>query len=155
MSLRILFVDDDLFYSECYVDELRRVGMVVDTATNGADALDAIQARSYDAFVLDILMPWADPLSASATLDDPADTESHTGSEFGGVVLAREIRGVRKLKVPIVYLTIVSEQAVYSVLEAFDSRLGNLTTVLIKPCTAEKLVAAVEAAVEGLAERNS
>jgi two-component system response regulator QseB len=53
----ILLVEDDPFISDMYARSLRKAGYVVDHVTNGNDALQSAQARTYDVILLDILLP--------------------------------------------------------------------------------------------------
>ena len=54
---RVLVVEDDVPILSMIVDELTRFGFDVDTATNGADALQLVTARWPDAIVIDLMLP--------------------------------------------------------------------------------------------------
>ncbi len=65
---RILVVEDDAADQERLVSTLVGAGFAVDTAVTGAQALEAIHARSYDAVTLDLLLPDASGLSVLAAM---------------------------------------------------------------------------------------
>lgn len=54
---RILVVDDEPTICELVADTLRESGYTVDTAPNGADALERMQRHVPQAIVLDLMMP--------------------------------------------------------------------------------------------------
>lgn len=62
---RILVVDDNAFNREVVGDFLQLAGMHVDTAVNGRDALDKLEAAAYDAVLMDVHMPEMDGLTAT------------------------------------------------------------------------------------------
>ena len=57
---RVLVVDDETDLAELYARILRSYGYVVDTAGDGAAALEAVKANEFDAIVSDINMPGMD-----------------------------------------------------------------------------------------------
>ncbi|HSY47448.1 MAG TPA: response regulator [Thermoanaerobaculia bacterium] len=57
---RMLVVDDDQMSAELAAVFGRRLGMVVDLAGNGREAIEKTAATRYDAIVLDLLMPGID-----------------------------------------------------------------------------------------------
>ncbi|MBN8610570.1 MAG: response regulator [Deltaproteobacteria bacterium] len=65
---RILVVEDDAQDQERLVAALVAAGFAVDTAVTGAQALEAIHARAYDAITLDLLLPDTTGLSVLAAL---------------------------------------------------------------------------------------
>ncbi len=54
---RILIVDDDAGIRTLLITVLRRQGLSVDTAKNGAEALEKLQCCSYALMLLDLRMP--------------------------------------------------------------------------------------------------
>ena len=54
---RVLLVEDDPLITEIIADELLQRGYHVDTATNGADALERLAIQRPDAIVLDLMLP--------------------------------------------------------------------------------------------------
>jgi two-component system OmpR family response regulator len=61
--LRILVVEDDHKIASFVVKGLKQAGFVVDHAENGDDGLHLALTKSYDAAVLDIMLPRLDGLS--------------------------------------------------------------------------------------------
>ena len=62
---RLLVVDDDAFNREIAVDLLSDVGLQVDTAVDGRDALDKAQAGRYALVLMDMQMPVMGGLEAT------------------------------------------------------------------------------------------
>ncbi|MCB2226052.1 MAG: response regulator [Desulfarculaceae bacterium] len=60
---RVLIVDDEREFLESMGERLRNRDFLVDTADNGADALEKIQGNIYDAIVLDLMMPGIDGMA--------------------------------------------------------------------------------------------
>lgn len=61
--MRILIAEDEVTIARALKVMLERKKYAVDVVFNGKDALDYIQAASYDALVLDIMMPSMDGLT--------------------------------------------------------------------------------------------
>ena len=55
--MRLLVVEDDARLSDVLIRGLREEGYAVDAARDGRAALDQLSVNSYDAVVLDILIP--------------------------------------------------------------------------------------------------
>jgi len=62
VSERILIVDDEDIVVRSCLRALAAEGRVIDSATNGAEALERVEAARYDVLVLDIMMPNVDGL---------------------------------------------------------------------------------------------
>jgi CheY-like chemotaxis protein len=60
LTKRILVVDDEPTIRELVADALREAGYRIDTAGNGAQALQTMQSRVPHAIVLDLMMPQLD-----------------------------------------------------------------------------------------------
>jgi CheY-like chemotaxis protein/anti-sigma regulatory factor (Ser/Thr protein kinase) len=67
---RILVVDDDRSTRELIRLQLRGAGHVVETAGDGAAALDRVRRRAFDLVLLDVWMPGMDGLEMLARLRD-------------------------------------------------------------------------------------
>jgi two-component system sensor histidine kinase/response regulator len=61
----VLVVDDNAFNREVVSDFLIAVGMVVETAVNGRDALMQLEKADYDVVLMDMHMPEVDGLTAT------------------------------------------------------------------------------------------
>ncbi len=59
-SGKILIVDDENIVREACSELLKSSGYAVDTAINGADALEKLKTADYDLVILDINMPAID-----------------------------------------------------------------------------------------------
>jgi two-component system, OmpR family, response regulator len=67
-AVRILVVEDDRSIADFIAAGLRQEGFVVDVATNGVEGLDLVQGASYDAAVVDVMLPRLDGLSLVAAV---------------------------------------------------------------------------------------
>ena len=54
---KLLIIDDDSDFRESMVLALELEGYEVDTATNGRDGIEAVQANVYDVILIDVGMP--------------------------------------------------------------------------------------------------
>ena len=63
-GLKVLVVDDNALNREVATDFLLQVGIEVETAVNGLDALRQLEAGAYDAVLMDVHMPEMDGLTA-------------------------------------------------------------------------------------------
>jgi len=66
---RLLVVDDDRMSAELVAVFGRRMGLEVDLAENGREAIEKIATTHYDAIVLDLLMPGIDGFGVLEYLD--------------------------------------------------------------------------------------
>ena len=88
-SAQLLVVDDDPQLREALTRALALDGYDVTTATNGAQALDAVSRERPDLMVLDVMMPYVGGLDVCRTLRD-----RHTR---GGLVNVRVGDEARKI----------------------------------------------------------
>ena len=56
----VLLVDDEEEYRDIICERLEQRGFTVNTAANGLEALDKVSAQTFDAIVLDMMMPEMD-----------------------------------------------------------------------------------------------
>ena len=68
--MRILLADDEWEITRALKIMLERSQYTVDVAEDGAQALDYLENGSYDAVVLDVMMPQVDGLTAKADIGD-------------------------------------------------------------------------------------
>jgi PAS domain S-box-containing protein len=81
-SARLLAVDDSATYLEFLTEELRGEGYSVETATGGKAALEKFSSGTYDAVLLDLVMPDIDGIEACKRI-----VEVRRGMETPSVIL--------------------------------------------------------------------
>lgn len=64
MAEKVLIVDDEKDFLEIIAERISARGMDVSTATSAEDALNLIEEESYDAVIMDYMMPALDGFSA-------------------------------------------------------------------------------------------
>jgi CheY-like chemotaxis protein len=64
-ALEILLVEDDLINRKMAANMLAKMGAVVTTAENGADALKAMEKRRFDIVLMDVQMPVMDGIETT------------------------------------------------------------------------------------------
>ena len=64
MSAKVLIVDDEKDFLDIMAERLNALGMEVSTASSPGQALEMIQNESYDAVIMDFLMPEMDGFKA-------------------------------------------------------------------------------------------
>jgi PAS domain S-box-containing protein len=67
-GLRVLLVEDNLLNQEVAMDMLSDLGMVVDCAANGREAVAFVQKAPYDLVLMDMQMPVMDGLEATRSI---------------------------------------------------------------------------------------
>ena len=67
-GVRLLLVEDNAINREVALDLLRGVGLTVDTAENGQQAVERVQAISYALILMDVQMPVMDGLDATRAI---------------------------------------------------------------------------------------
>jgi DNA-binding NtrC family response regulator len=68
MTEKVLLVDDEEQFLETLAERMRARGMEVTTATSAAEALKKVAQESYDAVILDLLMPQIDGIETLGIL---------------------------------------------------------------------------------------
>jgi CheY-like chemotaxis protein len=117
MPKKILLIDDDSKILLLEKTILNQSGISVETATNGLEALEILKKSSFDAIVLDILMPHMD-----------------------GYETAKEIKKLEKHKAtPIVMVTAAPER------EAMKQSFASGVLVFMnKPFTAQQFLSVIQ-----------
>ncbi len=64
MSAKVLIVDDEKDFLDIMAERMGARGMEVSTATSAEDALKMVLKESYDAVIMDLLMPEMDGFKA-------------------------------------------------------------------------------------------
>ncbi|TLY31242.1 MAG: response regulator [Nitrospirae bacterium] len=112
---RILVVDDDPDIRQVLLDRMSSFGYVVEAATDGRDALNAVQRGGFDGMLLDMLMP-----------------------EIGGLEVLRRTR-MSHPDLPVVVVTALSVQQ-----QATQAVAEGARAYLLKPFDASQLKQVVE-----------
>ncbi|WP_079242145.1 response regulator transcription factor [Chryseobacterium indologenes] len=69
-KFKVLYLEDDPDLGEITADMLTREGFVVEWVKNGSDGLEAIENKSFDIVIADIMMPKLDGYTFLQTLRD-------------------------------------------------------------------------------------
>ena len=64
MHAKVLLVDDEKDFLDIMAERMEARGMDVSTATSAEDALEMVQNESYDAIIMDLMMPGMDGFKA-------------------------------------------------------------------------------------------
>ncbi len=114
-AINILWVDDEIDLLRPHIIFLENKGYTVQTATNGADAIDIVKAESFDIIFLDENMP------------------GFTGIETLGMI--KEINNI----VPVVMITKSEEESIMD--EAIGSKMVDY---LIKPVNPKQILLSIK-----------
>jgi PAS domain S-box-containing protein len=113
---RLLLVEDNEINREFASELLHSEGIAVDEALNGEQALERVQAKDYDAVLMDIQMPVMDGLDAARRI--------------------RALPGERFARLPIIAMT-----ALAMVQDAERSQAAGMNDHVTKPIAPESLLA--------------
>lgn len=78
----ILVVEDELFLRELYIDTLTQEGYVIDSASEGEEALHKILHGNYDLILLDIILPKMNAFQIMESLNNNSSFKHQTPIVF-------------------------------------------------------------------------
>lgn len=70
MTEKILLIDDEKDFLEALSERMSTRGMTVSTSTSAKEALETVEKGSFDAIVLDLMMPGMDGMEALRILKE-------------------------------------------------------------------------------------
>lgn len=71
--MKILLIEDDVFFRKFYAEKLKEQGYEIDEASDGAEGLEKIMSGKPDLIVLDLIMPKKDGFEVlTARANNPA-----------------------------------------------------------------------------------
>ena len=117
--IRVLLIDDEQIFVDSLTKVLRRRGMMVQSAPNGAAGLELLSKEEVDIIVLDVRMPGMD-----------------------GIATFRAIRELRSLT-PVIFLS-----GHIDIKQVAQALKDGCAEVLLKPCPIDNLVSCIEDAYE-------
>lgn len=118
-GIRVLLIDDEKIFVDSLTRVLRRRGMEVRGAANGAEGLEALSREQFDAIVLDVRMPGMD-----------------------GIATFKAIRE-RDAVTPVIFLS-----GHIDIKQVSQALKDGCAEVLLKPCPMDQLVSSIEDAAE-------
>ena len=126
---RVLLVDDDADFVQSMTLVLENAGLEVDSAMNGAEAIQAARVRRPDLIVLDMLMPKKD----------------------GATTFEELSRDEQLADIPVIFLTSVNEKTGFGLSgNDFETVYGKGPVAFLeKPVEAARLVEIVRRAIGG------
>lgn len=122
MAAEILFVDDEEWSVNSYIEVLKDHGISADLAKNGDEAVRRLRKGTYDLIVLDIMVP---PGEAIGRKVEPR----RAGVSLLAMIREGKIRGMKtSATVPVIVLTAVTDKKLLE-----EVRSKQITEVFQKP----------------------
>lgn len=136
MATKILFVDDEEWSVNSYIDVLEDHHLTADLAKNGDEAIRKLKRQSYELIVLDIMVPPGEEIGKNV---EPR----RAGVNLLAMIRDGKIRGMKSSSaVPIIILTAVTDKKlleevrskqvseIFQKPAAFDQVTGKLLSLL-------------------------
>ena len=118
-TLRVLLIDDEQIFVESLIKVLKRRGITVQSAHDGATGVELFAQGEYDVVVLDMRMPGMDGLATFKAIRD------------------------RDPATPVIFLS--GHMDINQVSQALKDGCAE---ILLKPCPVDQLVSCIEDAAE-------
>ena len=133
MPKEILYIDDEPHLTKALVEALTDEGYSVRKSKNGKDAIQKINQLQPDLIVQDLIMP--------TTLND----SERVAKMEEGLLLHKKIRGELKLKIPMVFVTVVRDIDIHALIKKLENK-HNISDVniLTKPVRPSELLRIVK-----------
>jgi CheY-like chemotaxis protein len=131
MAKTIFYVDDEPYFVEPLVEALIDEGFTVELAVDGTEAIEKLKGENFlpDLVVLDLIMPTGEKIQ---------DTN---GGRRTGLKVHEIIRKQLRLRMPIIFLTVVDDPVVEREIEDLEKNLGIKDFgLLVKPVLPTELL---------------
>lgn len=132
MPKTILYVDDEPWFTQALVDALRDNEYLVELSVDGTEAVERLKLENAplpDLIILDVIMPTGKGI------------HSTNGGRRTGLKVHEIIRKELRLRMPIIFLTVVDDPDAKKEIETLEKNLGlNKYEILIKPVLPTELL---------------
>jgi CheY-like chemotaxis protein len=129
----ILLADEDRWYVEPFVEELRDGNYIVEQSSTGQETIEKIEQMKIDLLILDVMMP-----AGGGEIIDKY------GGRRTGIRVAQYLRS-KKIMLPIIYLTVIADPHVHSLIQKVEKDAGiDDPLILIKPISPDDLLEDVD-----------
>jgi CheY-like chemotaxis protein len=95
--MKILIVEDDIFFQKFYRTQLAAQGYEIDVAINGEEALEKIKAFHPNVILLDIIMPKMDGFEVLEALNEDGSIKSLNILVFSTLGQEKDIKRAAEL----------------------------------------------------------
>ncbi len=102
--MKLLWIDDDIWLFETIIESLQKADITVEIAQTFTEAREKLRKSSFDAFLVDLIMPHGDDF-------DEKEKQILPEYQFTGLRVVMEIRKVDKLS-PIIVLSVVGDERI-------------------------------------------
>jgi CheY-like chemotaxis protein len=142
MPKTILYVDDEPWFTQALVDALRDNEYVVELSVDGTEAVERLTEENIalpDLVILDVIMPTGKSI------------QDKNGGRRTGLKVHEIIRKQFRLRMPIIFLTVVDDPMAKQEIENLEKSQGvNSFGILVKPVLPSELLDMVSALLKPL-----
>ncbi len=111
--MNLLWVDDDHYAISGLMRQIQALGVTIDVATSYSEASKMIKDRSYDKYVIDLVIPYSDDKDLSAEQEN---------ERYLGLLLVQEIR-VNNRQSDVFVLSVAANEVVSEILEYMNVKV--------------------------------